>query len=67
MKYRPCQRGQHGTESPPVRGAWIEIPAPSGGPLWPLSPPVRGAWIEIGLLNAYERRCWVAPREGGVD
>ncbi len=34
-------------ESPPVRGAWIEIVELSGGGGSYRSPPVRGAWIEI--------------------
>ena len=34
-------------ESPPSRGAWIEIQVSFGGPIAIMSPPSRGAWIEI--------------------
>ena len=35
------------TESPPARGAWIEICNPLSLLYLLLSPPARGAWIEI--------------------
>ena len=55
-------------ESPPARGAWIEIQVEGQkGQIIPLSPPARGAWIEIYSLPIYKRLEKVAPREGGVD
>ena len=67
MKFHAYHRPVKGLESPPSRGAWIEIPmsAPFGIMLW--SPPSRGAWIEIrrGAAGCLPPR--VAPLAGGVD
>ena len=68
MKYDSPQDAQWIVESPPSRGAWIEISIVA----WiiydvPSSPPSRGAWIEMSAT------CWktpiiaVAPLAGGVD
>ena len=56
------------TESPPSRGAWIEIAdtfrllAKSH-----TSPPSRGAWIEICVWGGARMTHTVAPLAGGVD
>ena len=54
-------------QSPPARGAWIEIPILEslGDVEW--SPPARGAWIEISSRFPTSMDSMVAPRTGGVD
>ena len=42
-----------GNQSPPSRGAWIEILNQIVGFLFHTSPPSRGAWIEIDYLLGY--------------
>ena len=54
-------------ESPPARGAWIEIAVVAFSYAMSLSPPARGAWIEIGAIILYSSSRYVAPRTGGVD
>ena len=55
-------------ESPPSRGAWIEIWMESeAGEAKGESPPSRGAWIEILGANATVMFQGVAPLAGGVD
>ena len=68
MKYYVCPNVPQVIESPPARGAWIEIHSlPTDTKPPPVSPPARGAWIEIRhsiYIAPFES---VAPREGGVD
>mgnify|MGYP007034079836 CR=1 FL=1 len=54
-------------QSPPARGAWIEIHLKWKDRLKIESPPARGAWIEICTAWVQETKEEVAPREGGVD
>ena len=54
-------------ESPPSRGAWIEIMVASRSTLRSASPPSRGAWIEILVVVGRVSRSAVAPLAGGVD
>ena len=55
-------------ESPPSRGAWIEIClCKSATDKISLSPPSRGAWIEILILSTIKFSEKVAPLAGGVD
>ena len=57
-----------GLESPPSRGAWIEISKGESQMLKVLmSPPSRGAWIEIAAPACPELASRVAPLAGGVD
>ena len=56
-----------GPESPPARGAWIEILLGWLAHIKTASPPARGAWIEIAPLNNVNAGANVAPRTGGVD
>ena len=53
MKYRPGTQRVLRLQSPPSRGAWIEI-HPWVHPKLSVvqSPPSRGAWIEIALFRA---------------
>ena len=54
-------------QSPPSRGAWIEILLLAAlGILMP-SPPSRGAWIEIDQATINFAMAAVAPLAGGVD
>ena len=58
----------HVVQSPPSRGAWIEIAITSYfKPIYVTSPPSRGAWIEIALRHVPLSRIAVAPLAGGVD
>ena len=69
MKSRCCSRYcSRKTESPPSRGAWIEIlRSPWLAWAWP-SPPSRGAWIEIVACVLFLCMLFlVAPLAGGVD
>ena len=55
-------------ESPPSRGAWIEIGKYTRvGDAKIASPPSRGAWIEICSCGRYISLPLVAPLAGGVD
>ena len=54
-------------ESPPSRGAWIEIHVAKPPILSYKSPPSRGAWIEIVLPLSALLCAYVAPLAGGVD
>ena len=54
-------------ESPPSRGAWIEIHLSQSDEEDPASPPSRGAWIEIRTEVNQVRIKEVAPLAGGVD
>ena len=47
MKYKVGAIGAVSVESPPSRGAWIEIPLSLKYSAPQQSPPSRGAWIEI--------------------
>ena len=49
LKYYSAWGYDQTNVSLPVRGAWIEIPAPFRAPFLILSLPVRGAWIEMSL------------------
>ena len=55
------------TQSPPSRGAWIEIGKFGKGYKVCKSPPSRGAWIEIKCQKLEMPCCDVAPLAGGVD
>ena len=56
------------TQSPPARGAWIEILSSLKlPPVALVSPPARGAWIEIFSTPSAYSIATVAPRTGGVD
>ncbi len=56
------------TESPPVRGAWIETMNSLRSRMFAhSSPPVRGAWIETDISKLITPTIIVASREGGVD
>ena len=55
------------TESPPSRGAWIEIASHLHLPVHLQSPPSRGAWIEIIPHSDVVQYPDVAPLAGGVD
>ena len=55
-------------QSPPSRGAWIEIHCSPKKSCWTWkSPPSRGAWIEITPLPQRNVTRIVAPLAGGVD
>ena len=54
-------------QSPPSRGAWIEISFVIAPTTAASSPPSRGAWIEIRRMTLYRCSCAVAPLAGGVD
>ena len=55
-------------ESPPSRGAWIEIAVFAADKSKRYeSPPSRGAWIEITEEQNTIRQEIVAPLTGGVD
>ena len=55
-------------QSPPSRGAWIEIGRLRQQESQVVSPPSRGAWIEISSHNAHLLYVSVAPPlAGGVD
>ena len=54
-------------ESPPSRGAWIEIYRGYYYRLRDPSPPSRGAWIEISCCCNTMISSAVAPLAGGVD
>ena len=64
-----CEGGGRDTavQSPPVRGALIEIYPVEKFVERQGSPPVRGALIEIAILRQRRKQREVAPREGGVD
>ena len=68
MKYPTVIDGKRMPQSPPSRGAWIEIMLDEGKEEAVQSPPSRGAWIE---MLAYSRvdptNLTVAPLAGGVD
>ena len=67
LKFRAAEEATIRGLSLPVRGAWIEIPAPPlcAVVLWSL--PVRGAWIEISFSPFLGKYTAVAPRAGSVD
>ena len=58
---------QHPRQSPPSRGAWIEISHRAFARVTVSSPPSRGAWIEIVMVGVSSVRSSVAPLAGGVD
>ena len=55
------------SQSPPSRGAWIEMADCQKLTVSVSSPPSRGAWIEIVLRVASMEWIKVAPLAGGVD
>ena len=68
MKFMASDYEEKYTESPPSRGAWIEISARyHGGRREGKSPPSRGAWIEIQQATVGLTPFAVAPLAGGVD
>ena len=54
-------------QSPPSRGAWIEIVESGLYASGDWSPPSRGAWIEIPEPLPDGKALYVAPLAGGVD
>ena len=68
MKFLYDEPHHQHDQSPPLRGAWIEICAKmlkkEGRHE---SPPSQGAWIEIPHCPGYGLRLSVAPLAGGVD
>ena len=54
-------------QSPPSRGAWIEIGKYHRPARISPSPPSRGAWIEINFHQRHIAAAGVAPLAGGVD
>ena len=51
-------------ESPPARGAWIEMSMPSLTPFRAASPPARGAWIEMLDVLRRLKPLWSPPARG---
>ena len=66
MKFRSVGHQFILCQSPPTRGAWVEIFADYEAHNYPASPPTRGAWVEIFCQRRQRRCCWVAPHTGGV-
>ena len=68
MKLCLLAREAVAAQSPPSRGAWIEIWwfRKWRRPHWS-SPPSRGAWIEIPAAFTMALPVSVAPLAGGVD
>ena len=69
MKFQITDRSARCVQSPPSRGAWIEIILMMlrSCPIL-TSPPSRGAWIEINdSPEQAEKLRQVAPLAGGVD
>ena len=59
--------GCNAFESPPSRGAWIEIFLIYNMCILEVVAPLAGAWIEIQLLRENSMYKNVAPLAGGVD
>ena len=53
-------------QSPPVRGAWIEIAEMMHKEAALMSPPVRGAWIEIIRRTRRSYGCPLSPPVRGA-
>ena len=67
MKLDAVGKGFAVSESPPTRGAWIEIKSDRHMHNKSESPPTRGAWIEIKVASKASKALTVAPHTGGVD
>ena len=67
MKYEHKDHHADKPQSPPSRGAWIEISNFLNGDSSGMSPPSRGAWIEIVTAATGTAPGTVAPLAGGVD
>ena len=67
MKYRQNFEPSWLCQSPPSRGAWIEILTSTATGICVMSPPSRGAWIEIRRTWKHKKEDTVAPLAGGVD
>ena len=67
LKYREDTDTPTPSQSPPSRGAWIEIDMVLFVKRTAQSPPSRGAWIEIDMVCSVSFRKDVAPLAGGVD
>ena len=67
MKFADAMSCKVTQESPPSRGAWIEILLTYHAMRGSMSPPSRGAWIEIWQRQRTARHTLVAPLAGGVD
>ena len=67
MKFAKRRQILQQVQSPPSRGAWIEICHICIGHHLTGSPPSRGAWIEIASCAAGPIPAPVAPLAGGVD
>ena len=66
MKFRSVGHQFILCQSPPTRGAWVEIFADYEAHNYPASPPTRGAWVEIFSLWGQLCPIYVAPHTGGV-
>ena len=53
LKFPPLVSARVRHSSLPVRGAWIEVPAPASGNACAASLPVRGAWIEMSMTGKH--------------
>ena len=67
MKCREYLELDARVQSPPARGAWIEIFSALQTGQSTTSPPARGAWIEMLVYDDIPPVHLVAPRTGGVD
>ena len=65
MKYSAQPREDTADESPPSRGAWIEIVPMTSTGYVRRSPPSRGAWIEIRKFKGLEKTESRRPPRGG--
>ena len=65
LKYNVHHLGMISTESPPARGAWIEIFTLIIIRLYVLSPPARGAWIEMYFQVITKLVTLCRPPHGG--
>ena len=65
MKYQGFSYRCPRVQSPPSRGAWIEIADCAGGlRKIAMSPPSRGAWIEMMVLPLFLGMGWSPPTRG---
>ena len=51
MKFRPLRADRQAGRSRPARGAWVEIPTPTGCATGDPSRPARGAWVEMPCVT----------------
>ena len=68
MKYLRIKAGNAQLQSPPARGAWIEISDGSGMLKYPVGrPPHGGRGLKYDPHARHSHDTTVAPRTGGVD